>query len=181
MRAPKQTEGDGHPFMRPVVQKAVCKVASEIMLQGVVKWPEIMERLSQLDWRLSSPPWEAVYNVEAAKMVGAKENNQLLAELLHVHVAPARKQAIARACKNFKALKGKKYPITEEELAKRLPAAEGPPPTPIVVPEAADDAESSLSTEEGATRAQTAIPAAEGDGTPSPAVSVPETPPVTGE
>jgi DNA sulfur modification protein DndB len=149
VRAPKQAEGDGHPFMRPVVQKAVCKVASEIMKQGVVKWPEIMERLSQLDWKLSSPPWESVYNVEAAKMAGAKENNQLLAELLHVHLAPTSKQAIARACKNFKALKGKKYPIAEEELAKRLPLAEAPPPTPIIVPEAADDAESSLSTDGG--------------------------------
>ena len=157
VRAPKQAEGDGHPFMRPVVQKAVAKVASEIMLQGVVKWPEIMDRLSQLDWKLSSPPWEAVYNAEAGKagkMVGAKENNQLLAELLHIHLAPASKQGIARACKNFKALKGKKYPIAEEELAKRLPAAEGPPPTPIAVIEAADDAESSLSTGEGASSAQ---------------------------
>ena len=88
IRAPKQAEGDGHPFMRPVVQKAVCKVASEIMLQGVVKWPDIMERLSQLDWNFQ-PAVEAVYNVDASKMVGSKENNQLLAELLHVHLAPA--------------------------------------------------------------------------------------------
>lgn len=154
VRAPKKAEGEGHPLMRPVVQKAVCKVASEIMLQGVVKWPEIMGRLSQLDWRLSSPPWEAVYNVEAAKMVGAKENNQLLADLLHIHLAPANKQAIARACKSFKALKGKKYPITEEELAKRLPTADVPPPTPIVVTEAADDTESAISTEEAATHAR---------------------------
>jgi len=82
---------------------------------------------------------------------------------------------------NSKALKGKEYPIAEEELAKRLPVAEVPPPTPIVVPEAADDAESSLSTEEGATPAQTAAPAAEGDGAPAPAVSVPEAPPAAGE
>lgn len=148
VRAPKQNEGDGHPFMRPVVQKAVAKVASEIMLQGVVKWPEIMERLSQLDWKLSSVPWEAVYNVDAAKMAGAKENNQLLAELLHVHLAPPSKQAIARAIKNYKALKNKKaYPIADEELAKRVQAGDAPPPTPIVVPEAADDAESAIETE----------------------------------
>ena len=50
----------------------------------------------------------------------------------------------------------KKAGLTQEELAKRLPAAEGPPPTPIVVREAADDAESSLSTEEGAAPAQPA-------------------------
>jgi hypothetical protein len=81
-----------------VVQKAVAKVASEIMLQGAVKWPEIMARLSQLDWRLSSPPWEAGCNVEAARMVGAKENNQLLAELLHVHLArPASRPSPAPA------------------------------------------------------------------------------------
>jgi hypothetical protein len=82
-------------------------------------------------------------------------------------------QAIARACKSFKALQGKKYPITEEELAKRLPTAEVPPPTPINIPAAADDAESSLSTGEGAT------PATEGDGAPAPAVSVPEKPPTS--
>jgi hypothetical protein len=115
-------------------------------------------------------------------MVGAKENNQLLAELLHVHLAPASKQAIARACKNFKALKGKKYPIAEEELAKRLPAADVPPPTPIIVPEAADDAESVLSTEGAAMPAQTAVPTPEGYGSPtSPAVAVKETPPAAGE
>jgi hypothetical protein len=94
---------------------------------------------------------EAVYNVEAAKMVGAMENNQLRAELPHAHLAPASKQAITRACKNLKALKGKKYPVGEEELGKRIPSADVQPPTPIVVPEAADDAESSFSTEETAT------------------------------
>jgi hypothetical protein len=65
-----------------------------------------------------------------------------------------------------------------EAWGKRLPAAEVPPPTPIVVPEAADDAESSLSTEEGAASAQTAA----GDGAPTaPAVAVPETPPAAEE
>ena len=114
---------------------------------------------------VSSPPWEAVYNVEAGKMAGAKDHNQLLAELLHVHLAPASKQAVIRACRNFKALKSKKYPVAEEELAKRLPAAELPPPTPIVVPEAADDAESSLSTGDAAAPPPPAphtAPAAEG-------------------
>src|SRR5262249_23031361 len=64
LRAPKNAEGEGHPFTRPVVQKAVSKVASEIMKQGVVPWPHIMERLAELDWKMSSPPWEAVFDVE---------------------------------------------------------------------------------------------------------------------
>jgi hypothetical protein len=136
------------------------------------------ERVRQVEARA---PGEVVFSVDAGKMVGSKENNQLLAELLLVHLAPPSKQAIARACKNFKALKGKKYPVAEEELAKRLPETEMPPPAPIVVPEAADDAESSLSPEGGAFPVQPASPADEGDRAPIPAVPVAENPPAGGE
>jgi DNA sulfur modification protein DndB len=135
VRAPKNAEGDGHPFMRPVVQKAVARIASEIKQQGLLEWPEIMSRLSELDWKMSSPPWEAVFSTDGAKMLVGKENTDLLCELLHVHIAPASGQAIKRARKNFKDIRGKQYPISEEDLAKRLPAVEPPPPTtPIITP-----------------------------------------------
>ena len=46
--------------MRPVVQKAVVRVSSQIMQQGLITWEEIMQRFSELGWRLSEPPFEAV-------------------------------------------------------------------------------------------------------------------------
>jgi DNA sulfur modification protein DndB len=135
LRAPKNAEGEGHPFMRPVVQKAVARVASEITQQGLVPWPDIMTRLSELEWKMSSPPWEAVFSADAGKMLVGKENTQLLSELLHAHLAPTSAQSIKRARKNFKDIRGKQYPVSDEDLAKRLPAGDVPPPTtPIVLP-----------------------------------------------
>ena len=54
LRAPKNNEGDGHPFMRPVIQKAVARVSGEIVYQGLLTWPEVMARLAKLDWRLAA-------------------------------------------------------------------------------------------------------------------------------
>ena len=68
-------------------------------------------------------------------MLTSKDNTELLCELLHVHIATASGQAIKRACKNFKDIHNIAYPISEEELAKRLPAVEPPPPAaPVVLP-----------------------------------------------
>jgi DNA sulfur modification protein DndB len=147
LRAPKNAEGDGHPFMRPVVQKAVARVASEIKQQGLLDWPEIMTRFAELDWKMSSPPWEAVFSVDGGKMLVGKEHTDLLSELLHVHLAPTSGQAIKRARKNFKDIRGKQYPISEEDLAKRLPAVEPQPPTtPVILPtEISTDAEAEIS------------------------------------
>jgi len=135
IRAPRDAEGEGHPFMRPVVQKAVARVASEIMQQGALGWDEIMKRLSELDWKLASPPWQAVFSADGGKMLTGKDNTNLLCELLHVHIAPTSGQAIKRARKSFKDVRGTQYPVTEENLGKRLPAVEPPPPAaPIVLP-----------------------------------------------
>jgi len=38
--------GEGHPFMRPVIQKAVSRVAGEIVQQGLLPWDEVMNRLA---------------------------------------------------------------------------------------------------------------------------------------
>jgi DNA sulfur modification protein DndB len=124
VRAPKGMEETGHPFMRPVIQKAVARVAGEIVQQGLLSWDEVMSRLSQLDWHLAAPPWIAVFSVEGKKMIPGKENAILLGDLLHIHLAPKNVQVIKRARKTFKDLRGQQYPITEEELAKQLPAVE---------------------------------------------------------
>ena len=124
VRAPKGMEGEGHPFMRPVIQKAVARVAGEIVQQGLLSWDEVVSRLSQLDWRLAAPPWIVVFSVDGGKMIPGKENANLLGDLLHVHLAPRNIQAIKRARKTFKDLRGQQYPISEEDLAKRLPAVE---------------------------------------------------------
>ncbi len=143
VRAPKNAEGEGHPFLRPVVQKAVARVASEIAQQGALPWAEIMQRLSELDWKMASPPWESVFSVDGGKMLVGKENTTLLGDLLHVHLAPRSGQDIKRARKAFKDVRGKQYPVAEEELAKRIPQGEVRPVlAPIVLPaEISTDAE----------------------------------------
>ena len=132
----KNAEGEGHPFMRPVVQKAVAQVAMEIVQQKRATWDEVMHRLSELKWEMATPPWEAVFSPESGKMLVGKDNTSNLAELLHAHLAPASLQAIRRARKGFKDNRGKQYPISEEELSQRLPS-EGSAPLPeidIVLP-----------------------------------------------
>ncbi len=124
VRAPKNNERDGHPFMRPVIQKAVARVGGEVVYQGLLTWHEVMSRLSQLDWYLAAPPWVAVFSPESGKMIPGKDNVNLLSELLHAHLAPKSLQAIKRALKTYKDLRGQPYPVTAEELAKRLPAVE---------------------------------------------------------
>ena len=120
VRAPKNHEGNGHPFMRPVVQKAVARVAGQIMEQGTLSWPEIMQRLSSLTWKMSAAPWTAVFSVDGGKMLTGKDNTVLLDSLLHAHLAPTTMQEIKRARKSYKDVRGQNYPISEEELAARI-------------------------------------------------------------
>jgi len=124
VRAPKDNEGNGHPFMRPVVQKAVARVASDIMEQGVLTWPEIMDRLSGLTWRMSAAPWTAVFSVDGGKMLTGKDNTLLLAALLRAHLAPQSLQEIKRARKLYKDVRGQDYPISEADMAVRLVKAD---------------------------------------------------------
>jgi len=120
IRAPKNNEGNGHPFMRPVVQKAAARVTSQIMEQGTLTWPEIMQRLSLLTWRMSAAPWTAVFSIEAGKMLTGKDNTLLLDALLHAHLAPETLQEIRRARKAYKDVRGQNYSISEEELAGQI-------------------------------------------------------------
>jgi DNA sulfur modification protein DndB len=133
VRAPKNAEGRGHAFMRPVVQKAVAKVLHQILDQKELTWEEAMSRLSELDWTISGAPWNAVWTVtgpDRGKMNTGKELTDLLADLLYVHLAPGSLQKIKKARRTYRDLKNAQYPIKEEELAVRLKAGgeeEAPP------------------------------------------------------
>jgi DNA sulfur modification protein DndB len=128
LRGMKDREGEGHPFMRPVIQKAVARVVSEIVQQRVLTWEQVMARLSRLDWRMASAPWIAVFSPSAGKMVGGKENVDVLCQMLHVHLAPASMQAIKRARKAYKDIRNENYPISEDELAKSIDGVAAPSP-----------------------------------------------------
>jgi DNA sulfur modification protein DndB len=128
VRSPKGKEAEGHPFMRPVVQVAVARAVRHLVLeQKDLTWDEALKRLSALDWRMGAPPWSAVFAEDATKpgagkMAAGKGFSELLDALLLVHVAPGSKAQIQRALREYRSLKGKRYPVTEDQLAARLPA-----------------------------------------------------------
>jgi len=124
VRAPKDKEPEGHPMMRPVVQKAVVRTLRQLIDQQALSWEEALLRISKLDWEIGKAPWLAVYgeSIDEAtgKMLGGKENSELLCDLIRCHIAPPSKQAIKKARKEFKELRGVPYPITEEQLFEYL-------------------------------------------------------------
>lgn len=120
LRAPKGNEAEGTAFMRPVVQKAVVRVVCQIAEQGVLSWSEIMKRLTALKWRVGDAPWSAVYNSANNKMITAKENVELLDNLIYCHLAASSKDSIKRARKEYKELRSVVYPFTEEQLQVHL-------------------------------------------------------------
>jgi DNA sulfur modification protein DndB len=122
LRGRKGLEAKGHPMMRPVVQLAVVRSVRQIIEQGQLTWDQCLERLRELDWQLGAAPWLAVFVPDRGAMVVSKEFTDLLRSLLLVHLAPKNKAEIGRALKGFRALKGRKYPWTEEQLAERIPA-----------------------------------------------------------
>lgn len=129
VRAPKDSEGKGHPFMRPVVQLAVTRAVRHLIEQGQLNWKEALKGLSELDWQMSSAPWLAVFFEDTGKMASGKPFNDLLYDLLLVHLAPKNKAEIHRALREYKTVKGKRYPVPEDDLVERLPAP-APAPTP---------------------------------------------------
>lgn len=117
-RGMKGSEGDGHPFMRPVIQKAVAQVVGAIVHQGNLSWDETMKRLAKLKWKMSEAPWIAVYSKDGGKMLGSKDNVDVLRSLLHVHLAPASQQAIKTAKRNYKIARNETYPVSDDVLEK---------------------------------------------------------------
>lgn len=120
VRAPKNDQGAGHPFMRPVVQKATVRAVETLIEQGALDWKTALKRLEELDWQLKAAPWRSVYNAENGRMITAKENVQLLEELLCVHLAPASKAEIARVRKAYKDVRHETYPVDAASLEKHL-------------------------------------------------------------
>ncbi|MBH0781542.1 DGQHR domain-containing protein [Nocardia bovistercoris] len=131
LRAPKGRDGEGHPFMRPAVQVQVVKAARHIMEQRLLEWPELLRRLSELDWKMTSAPFSVVWQTtpdgpagsRTGKMISAKDNNEALNQLLLAHLAPSNKSQIERAIRAYRNLKNERYPATFEELTERLSIA----------------------------------------------------------
>jgi DNA sulfur modification protein DndB len=135
VRAPKDKEPEGHAFMRPVVQRAVARTIRQIIDQQTLTWEEALSRLSKLDWHIGKAPWIAVFaeqsNGTSGKMLGGKENTNLLSDLIRCHIAPQSKQAIKKARRDYKDIRGQAYPFTDEQLFEYLGAEEAQQPTEI--------------------------------------------------
>lgn len=130
IRCPKDHEGEGHPFMRSLIQRSITRCIKNIMQRDSIEWNDIMTRLSKLDWKLSAPPWNSVISLNdgKVKMLTQRDNVTLLDELLIVHIAPGSKSEIKRALTNYKRVRGSAYPIKEELLFKNLPVQLIPSP-----------------------------------------------------
>jgi DNA sulfur modification protein DndB len=130
VRAPKDHEPEGHAFMRPVIQRAVVRTLRQIMDQKILTWTEVLSRIAKLSWKISDAPWISVYSGtsedETGKMLAGKENSNLLSELIRCHIAPQSKQAIKKARREYKDIRGQAYPFTEEQLFENLGAEEEP-------------------------------------------------------
>jgi DNA sulfur modification protein DndB len=128
IRAPKGHEHDGHPFMRPVVQVNVVKALRHAVEQGTISWDEGFNRLSKLDWRMGAAPFLAAWQETpgeraTGKMASGKDITNLLLELLSAHLAPKSKAQVDRALKSFRSVKGRRYPLSLEELSSGIVAA----------------------------------------------------------
>lgn len=117
LRAPVGAEHLGHPFMRPVIQRAVADTVRYLIDQRRISWSDALRRLSELKWSLDEPPWSAVY---AGKMITGKDHTELLKALLEVHLAPDTKKSIADARRAFRELTGKSYPVPAEDLERLI-------------------------------------------------------------
>ncbi|MEN5051489.1 hypothetical protein [Brevundimonas naejangsanensis] len=125
LRAPKDAAATGHAFMRPVVQKTVARALSSAVKRRALTWDQALAGLSKLPWSVGDAPWSAVFNEATGAMIGSKENTELLDQLLEVHLAPPSKQAVARARKRFKDIRGQQYPVSEADLAKNVSSEAG--------------------------------------------------------
>lgn len=128
LRAPKGHEGDGHPFMRPVVQVQTVRALRHVREQNLLSWVEVLKRLRELDWRLAAAPFLSVWTEtpdgkSQGRMATAKENATALRDLLIVHLAPRNKAEIDRALKAYRALKNQAYPFKLDALAGHISTA----------------------------------------------------------
>jgi len=120
LRSPKEAPGLGIPFMRPVIQKSLAKVINQICDQKVLSYDTLLQSLAELKSNIQDPPWNAVFNQTTGKMISNTDNTNLLNKLLYIHLAPPSKEEIKRVRKLYREIKGENYPISEEDLFKKV-------------------------------------------------------------
>ena len=138
LRAPKGHEGDGHPFMRPIVQVQVVRALRHVLQQNLLTWDDALARLHELDWRLAAAPFLSVWtetpdSTSKGRMATAKENGDALRNLVVVHLAPRNRAEIDRAVRAYRVIKNASYPVKVDVLAGHIaaPAAAPAPPPPV--------------------------------------------------
>ncbi|BDW98405.1 DNA sulfur modification protein DndB [Maricaulis maris] len=123
IRAPKDKEGEGHPFMRPLVQEAVSKAIAQCIQQGSIDWAGAMTKLSALTWKMNAAPWSAVWSSEGNKMRSGADYSKVLIDLLICNIAPPSKQFVREARRKYKELRDSDYNQSAEELFKNVVSA----------------------------------------------------------
>jgi len=121
IRAPKDREGMGHPFMRPIVQEALTEaVALCVGSQGLINWNGAMKKISELDWKLDAAPWTAIWSKGSNKILSGKDFSRILVDLLICSIAPPSKQFVKEARRNYKNLREHDYPQSAEALYENI-------------------------------------------------------------
>jgi hypothetical protein len=86
--------------MRPVVQVAVVRAVRHVGQQGLLTWDEAMAKLKSLDWRISSAPFIAVWQLTPDARAQGK-----------------------MAMRTYRQLRGSRYPVPIDELVGNIVAA----------------------------------------------------------
>lgn len=120
LRAPTDPDKIGHPFMRPVIQKAVCRVVADVVASGRLSWDEALEKLAGLSWQIDKAPWTSVYAVDSKNMFSAKEFSELLDKALLAHISPPSKSFVKDFRRQYNDLRNERYPITEADLLENI-------------------------------------------------------------
>lgn len=107
-----------HPFLKGIIQKTIPKVIAELIRNEDITWELALERLSSLEWKLSSAPWSSVVLIseDKRKMLTNREFVNLLESTLKMHIAPRSKNEIKKIRKDYQEIKGNPYPVSEASL-----------------------------------------------------------------
>ena len=122
LRAPKSDEGEGHPFMRAMIQRVVANVIGYCVKEKLMTWEDLQNAMKKMTWELKACPWNTVISIDGpkVKMLTNRDFPNLLQKLLVAHLCPVSKVDIQRARADYKKLKGTNYPISEAVLAENI-------------------------------------------------------------